>query len=405
MSTELRELFDTAAESKPPYDLGERAMAGARRRRQRYAVVGAVVASAAMVLGVVVVSGQLQTDASPRPIDVANLPDALPAADGLPNLQAGMVDAASVVYLDGSFMVVVDASSGEAFRTTFGPPPVDGAVFSIAISPTDVVLSPDGRRALVTVTGWQGALPTLRVLDLATTQETVVPDLTPWNPSTVSQIERPAVAAWSNDSSSVTCLCADSKGSLLGGYEVLLRDRDPLAAEVRMLWALQPELWPYQVAIGTAGLAVQRKPGGAWPLTFVSEGGPGIPPAEAVALGRGTAPTYFALGGDGFTIGEVGRDFSDPVTQTAEGSLKYERHLGDVVEIPTVEAVRDGFVVVVTTNSLARNLRSAPPVDPAQVLLVGTDGAQGLVTTLPSGVVVASFATDRLQVPPDTHTA
>ena len=185
MSTELRELFDTAAESKPPYDLGERAMAGARRRRQRQAVVGAVVASAAMVLGVVVVSGQLQTDASPRPIDVANLPDALPASDGLPNLEPGVVDAASVAYLDGSSMVVVDASSGEAFSTTFGPPPVDGAVFSIAITPTDVVLSPDGRRALVTVTGWQGALPTLRVVDLATTQETVVA-----RPHTVEPVHR-----------------------------------------------------------------------------------------------------------------------------------------------------------------------------------------------------------------------
>lgn len=394
MSTELRELFDTAAESTPPYDLGERALAGARRRRQRRAVVGGVVASAAMVLGVFVVSGQLQTNASPRPIDVANLPDQLPAADGLPNLEPGMVDAASVAYLDGSFMVVVDASSGEAARTTFGPPPVGNGTFSIAITPTDVVLSPDGRRALVTVSGWQGARPTLRVVDLATTRETVVSDLTPWNTSTASQIERPAVAAWSNDSSSVTCVCTDNKGSLLGLYEVLLRDRDPLAADARPLVVMQSETGTYQVAMGTAGLAVQRKPDGPWPLTFISEGGPAIPAAEAVALGRGTASTYFALSGDGFAIGEVGRNFSDPVTLIAEGSLKYERHLGDVVEIPSVEAVRDGFVVVVTTNSLARNLRSAPPVDPAQVLLVGTDGAQGLATTLPSGVVVASFASD-----------
>ena len=198
----------------------------------------------------------------------------------------------------------------------------------------------------------------------------------------------------------MTCVCTDDKGSLLGLYEVLLRDRDPLAADVRPLVVMQSETGTYQVAIGTAGLAVQRKPDGPWPLTFLSEGGPAIPAAEAVALGRGTASTYFALSGDGFAIGEVGRNFSDPLTLIAEGSLKYERHLGDVVEIPSVEAVHDGFVVVVTTNSLAGNLRSAPPVDPAQVLLVGTDGAQGLVTTLPSGVVAASFAADRLQVPP-----
>ena len=393
MSTELRELFDTAAESKPPYDLGERAVAAASRRRRRQAVVGAVVASAAMVLGVVVVSGQLQTDASPRPIDVANLPDALPAADGLPNLEPGMVDAASVAYLDGSFMVVVDASSGEAARLTFGPPPVDGGVESVAIKPTDVVLSSDGRRALVTVAGWYRSPPTLRVVDLATLRETVVPNLVPSDDLGAITAARPSVAAWANDSESFTCTCALKQGKAPQLVDVLIDEQDPTKVTVRV-FAISPHLSPLQVTVGTAGLAVQLEPGGSWLLPDGSiEGGATVPAADAVALGRGEDPTYLALRGGGFTLGVVGIDFFDEATVTAEGDLTYSSTGDGPTGVTDVDAARDGFVVV-TTNSLAWEGEKPRSDLRPRVVAIAADGAQRTLTTLPPGARTASFAAD-----------
>jgi hypothetical protein len=73
MSTELREMFDGAAESDVRMDLAERAINGARlRRRQRFVVGGAMLATAAVVLGVVVAVSDIRQDAEPRPTDVAS---------------------------------------------------------------------------------------------------------------------------------------------------------------------------------------------------------------------------------------------------------------------------------------------------------------------------------------------
>ena len=48
MSTDLRELFDASARSEIPFDAAEKAIGAARtRRRQRFVVGGAVVATAA----------------------------------------------------------------------------------------------------------------------------------------------------------------------------------------------------------------------------------------------------------------------------------------------------------------------------------------------------------------------
>ena len=73
MSTQLRELFDGAAESQPPDGLAAHAMAGARRRQQRYSVAGSVLAAAAVVLGFVMVNSSERPDGAPRPDEVAEI--------------------------------------------------------------------------------------------------------------------------------------------------------------------------------------------------------------------------------------------------------------------------------------------------------------------------------------------
>ena len=150
MSTQLRELFDGAAESQPPDGLAARAVAGARRRRtQRYTVAGSVLAAAAVVLGFVMVSSSQRFDGAPRPNEVAALPDELPAPEGLPTLVAGTMDAASAAYIVDGEVVVIDAATGDGALVDFASMgltfvgPLTGVTerASLALSPDGKVLA------------------------------------------------------------------------------------------------------------------------------------------------------------------------------------------------------------------------------------------------------------------------
>ena len=211
MSTQLRDMFDAAAESEVPNGMAERAVGAARqRRRQRYVVGGAVVATAAVVLGVVMVVNDVRMDTEPKPTEVASLPDLMPRPAGLPNLAPGSVTTASAAYIVNGQLIVIDAVSGEAAVRTFGRPPVDqGVVADVAASATDVALSPDGRLAIVTVDNSEaGEVPTVRILDLEAATEQVLEGVTPVDDVGGATVRRPSVYAWANDSQSFSCACS-----------------------------------------------------------------------------------------------------------------------------------------------------------------------------------------------------
>lgn len=412
MSSQIRELFESAAESEPPDDLASCAVAGARlRRRQRYTVAGSVLAAVAIVLGFVVVNSSQRLADAPRPDEVAGLPQELPAPENVANLEPGMVDAASAAYLVDAFLVVVDGSTGTAARVAFGPPLERGVVGMVAITPTDVVLSPDGRQALVTVSGWAGNPPTLRVVDLATARETVIPDLVP--SSDDSTLTNPSVAAWSNDSGSLTCVCAAKAGNAPSVVDVVIDEQDPTKLTVQPS-VIAPNIAAGQVVIGTAGLAIQldfprsggggalSNPDGSWMLPDGStEGGPSLPDADLVALGRGPGSrTYLAERGGGITLGKVGSDSFDPATVTAVVSLTYSNKTGGLTVVTDVDAVGGGFLLV-TQNALSSRRDAAPSVERPQVVSIAEDGTQRLLSTLPPSATAASFAADLLRAAPE----
>ena len=149
MSTQLREMFDAAAESEVPNGMAERAVGAARQRRsQRYVVGGAVLATAAVVLGVVVAVSDVRMDAEPKPTDVASIPNRLPKADGLPVADYAEMTAASAAYVSQGELVLVDGSTGEPARAREGAAdqPANANWFS-STPANDVFLSPDGRWA------------------------------------------------------------------------------------------------------------------------------------------------------------------------------------------------------------------------------------------------------------------
>ena len=80
-----------------------------------------MLAAAAVVLGVVVASGDLRTDSEPRPNDVASLPAQLPSADGLPPLADGTMDAASAAYVVDGEVVVIDVRPQDEYDTAHLP--------------------------------------------------------------------------------------------------------------------------------------------------------------------------------------------------------------------------------------------------------------------------------------------
>ena len=123
MTAQLRTLLDEAADSRVPADLGERAVAGARRRRTRRGVlVGSMAAVAALAIGVVLIVQPFRTDAEPLPTDVVSLPSELPGPDGLPTLAEAPMDRASAAYTVEGQLVLVSAADGHAAVAVYDLP-------------------------------------------------------------------------------------------------------------------------------------------------------------------------------------------------------------------------------------------------------------------------------------------
>jgi hypothetical protein len=387
VNTELRELFESGADVVTAPDLAERAVRGARqRRRNRFVVGGAVLATAAVVLGVLVGTGQFRTDAEPRPTDVAAIPAELPRAlgDAVPILEAGMLETASAAYVSDGVVAFVDASTGDVVRRTFGPPPLEGEGQADVLVPVlDVALSPDGRTAAVIVETWGREIPgqTLRLVDLASDRETLVLDLTPADDRGADSTSRPSVVAWENDSQHLVCSCA-----VAGEVPQLVR------ASLDGTWdPVEPSPSPLQVAAGTAGVAAQIEAnGGAWLMSpsFAPSGGE-VPGSYAAALGRESDSTFVAFRGSGYTVGAIG-DAATVSRQLPEPSLQSQYTV-----VTDVDPVIGGFMAVV---ALAERSETEVPSDLSEAIVrlegvfISGEGSYRSITRFPAGTVAASFA-------------
>jgi len=392
MSTELRELFDTAAESNPPYDLGERAVAGARHRRQRFVVAGAVLASVAMVLGVAVVSGQLQTDASPRPTDVATLPDALPAADGLPNLEPGVVDAASAAYVVDGEVVVIDAATGggAVIDTLLDPAgyPLTGSSPSLGVE-GEIALSPNGRYLWVStgpISDGDGAgQEWMWLIDVATADVGLQESLELAS-AAQNSTARPSRMTWSPDGSTFACIC-----TFLGRSrpELFMVDMTAVSDDLVIDKGKGTGVTPTQISWGTDGL-VARLPelGGDWRL---------VPPGDGSTADPKEWPTISSVLDPGV--------IDDLVTAVVMGQSRQGGFLGVMKggrEFWIANDVRDWMVPTVSVRPMLGALGSSyftvdtdwkgDPVN-YEVVRIDSNGETPF-TTLPPGATTDSFASD-----------
>jgi hypothetical protein len=385
MSMQLREMFDQAADDTLPPDVTARAVRSAtRRRRARWAIGGSVVATAAVVLGVAVAVNDPLQNESPRPTDVAAVPNELPKVESLPLLEAGSMQAASVAYVVDGELVFVSASTGDAFRYPTGMPQDSGSVEDIFIPALDVALSPDGAHALVTVSGQsQMAEPTVRLLDVRQASERTLDGLTPTDDAGGVTVARPNTLAWADDSRTFYCACYGPE--VQGLWTGVVAD-----AGQATLSAPQSNVVPMQVAAGSSGISVQLGEREPWTMPASDvDAHASLTDGYALALSRGGDPTYLAASGSGVTVGGVdGAQTTSVDLPVAPGDGEYEI-------VTDVDAVMGGFVVVVATAQRGEGFdHPSDAISSISAFFIGDDGAWHDLTSLPAGAVTASFASD-----------
>jgi len=393
MSTQLRELFDDAAESQPPDGLAARAMAGARRRRkQRYTVAGSALAAAAVVLGFVMVNSPQRLDGAPRPNEVAGLPDALPASDGLPKLTADTMDAASAAYIVNGEVVVIDAATGDGAlvgfasmgRTFVGP--LTGVTERASLA-----LSPDGKvLALTPGLARPKDGDALLLVDVETGEVTPQNSFLPLG----SPPGGPAgQLAWAPDGQSLACICVAYRWMPRPGLYVI--DTAGLGeGDFGLDGAERYDVLPRQISWGTDGLVGQfarlddewrRFPPlydatdfanpGTWPRLPLQA--PGLVGFSAVAMGHSDEGGFLAK----LALGKGGS--GDELWVVPEAG-EY-RTVESVPSGPWLGALGDSYFVVLT------DWKGDPYND--EVDRVDAEGETTL-TTLPAGATTISFATD-----------
>jgi len=272
MTTDLRQLLDNVAESAVPSGLVDKAVAAAsQRRRSRFVVSGSIVATAAVVLGfLVVVQPFAGVTEDVQPAQGAQLPAQLPTAKGLPSLEEAPMEAASTAYVIDGEVVFINAETAEAvklFPSTEDIPLSLSATaalssrLSVEAGWNRVVLSPDGMHALLTTS----SLPTadgklgdfLYVLDIETIGIERVPGVRVGDDMSEGAWQ-PQLLAWDHDSKHFMCGCAMDGGT----PQVLLIPRvPPWYPETQGTGIDVIDVAPFQVA---AGGYVQLEAKGRW---------------------------------------------------------------------------------------------------------------------------------------------
>lgn len=394
MTSQLRSLLDGAADSAVPIGLGERAVAGARHRRARRALVGGSVAAvvAAVALVAVVVAGQpFRSDARPQPGDVASLPAELPSPAGLPTLAEAPMDAATTAYVVAGEVILVSSSSRQPARLPLDPARLAGAVGGADVNGEAVsaTVSPDGRTVLLMLEPGEesegtGLVPV--VLNVGSGEATVVEGLRGAQPPGDGWLQ-PQLVAWSPDSSSVACVCAAAADP----PEVWLLDvPDLVDGSAAGRWNLPVEGWG--LSWGQAGLAIKFDQRGAewWHVS------PGTLQAQG-------APMWKRLADDVVALAFAEEDYRHFATADADSIRVWSGYGGAETwllrgeHLAFLAALPGGFAVV--TWPADAQPGEPPAASPLQVRVIDYFGRVSQLTRLPAGTSTASFAADLVAVP------
>lgn len=390
MSTELRELFDAAAESDPPVDLAARAVAGARRRRrQRYTVAGSVLAAAAIVLGFVVVSSSERLDGAPRPDEVAGLPALLPAPGGLPRLTADTMSFASAAYVVDGQVVVLDAATGDGVKVPLSCRAgyLCGVVPGIG-SDASLALSPNGRFLLVSsgrIDLEPGGVEWVWLVDVATGVAT--PQSFKLAPASVGSTVLQTRMAWSPSGQMFACVCSGP-----GRAQLLTANMSEVDADLVVSSLSGSGIAPRQISWGTDGLAAQfDELDGDWRMVPPSGAGasdldtlaPLTPPTGlqmaqgSLVMGHGEAGGYLASFGSSLTI------------------VTSETNLGTVGGAPPLALgpLGEGYYAQGEGSAGVVGSARAGAGKPIKVARWDLNG-QSALTIVPAGTTTISFASD-----------
>lgn len=378
MTTDLRELLVDVAQSDVPPDLAQRAIGDARtRRRQRLVVGSAVLAAAAVVLGVVIAGGELRTNSEPRPSDVASLPSALPAPGGLPTLTAESMDFASAAYVVEGEVVVIDAETGTGALVDFGTP--EESVYGVlpGIGPdASAVLSPNGRFLMVSSgdPNWDSGSSDewMWMVDVATGTVALQTSfqLAPTGNGSPALLNR---MAWSPNGASFACVCSFSGGR---PRLYLMQTSELDAGDLLFNSAESDGIRPRQISWGVGGLVAQLAEDGAWGR--IQPGGAlaeSTGPATSLAMSAVDANGFLGIQEGGtYRLGDIGQKPADPLVLPA----------GPVL---SVQAYGAGFVLV------SRPSESPSEQSPTLVAHVMVRGDHWRVlSTFPAGTTSASLA-------------
>jgi hypothetical protein len=385
MNTDLRQMFEEGVDREVPHDLAERVVTGARaRRRQRFVVGGAVLATAAVVLGVIVATNDTRPSTEPRPTDVAALPEVLPTPSGLSELSPGTMDAASTAYVVDNRLVLVDAGSAKAYvYQGIANPTGDSSQIPDggALRPYAVRLSPDGTSALVAMRfeSSQRLLGIrIAVLDVPTGESSLETLQLTDAEAEGSWLEY-ALMAWAPDSRTAYCVCHEG-GQSMGVWSITLGDSPEGAFYTRV-----SDQVPAQISAGAGGLAVQLESyGGAWELRadgYLNRADLG--PAESLSLSY-DVPTAFA----GVTNGW----FAIQDLRQRPQQIQWERLPAGPVS--SIQAAGSDYLLVSRPEGAAPG-EPAPP-EPLVVHVISKDAAPKLLTTFPAGTTSTSFAAQSL---------
>jgi hypothetical protein len=343
-----------------------------------------VLATAAVVVGVIVATTDTRPSTEPRPTDVAALPEVLPTPSGLPELSPGTMDAASTAYVVDNRLVLVDAGSAKAYvYQGIANPTGDSSQIPDggALRPYAVRLSPDGTSALVAMRfeSSQRLLGIrIAVLDVPTGESSLETLQLTDAEAEGSWLEY-ALMAWAPDSRTAYCVCHEG-GQSMGVWSITLGDSPEGAFYTRV-----SDQVPAQISAGAGGLAVQLESyGGAWELRadgYLNRADLG--PAESLSLSY-DVPTAFA----GVTNGW----FAIQDLRQRPQQIQWERLPAGPVS--SIQAAGSDYLLVSRPEGAAPG-EPAPP-EPLVVHVISKDAAPKLLTTFPAGTTSTSFAAQSL---------
>ena len=404
MTTDLRQLLDTVAESTVPDDLAHQAVAQATlRRRNRFVVTGSIVATQPSSWGSLSsYSRSRAVTEDVQPANGAELPAQLPTADGLPTLADAPLSTAAAAYVVDGEVVFIDAETSQAVKLF---PSTEDIPLSISATAalssrlsadagwSRVVLSPDGTRALLTAP----SLPTadgnlgdfLYVLDIGNVELDRVPDIRVASDEGATWRQ---LLAWSPDGGHFSCACVDSGGGSAGAVPqwMLIPSIPPWYPETQGTGITRIDVSPFQVAAGASGFYVQLEPQGKWLSAGVTDLSLGAVVGQADLLALSGATTGHFAEVRNTIVREQGLAWSIDIEEGLPDTQPNRPSWREGTAVGVSWAGEDSYIVTVRPADAAPG--EPPPPVALDVVVVDAAGNERELTRTAVGSSVPSFA-------------